>query len=299
MQRNVEFQSDGTTVRGVLWLPDDLQPGEKRPAVVTANGYSFPKEFLLPGIAQHFAKAGYVVLTFDYRFLGESDGEPRGRIHAMEQVEDVRNGLSFLEMQPEVDPDRLGAWGASNGGGHVLFAAAHDQRIKCVAANVPVTNGRRWLRSQRHTHEWYEYLDRVAEARAKRFRGEPAEVVNAFDILVPDPETRAAFEDGWANVDRWNPETTMETAERWLEYAPEYFVDRISPRAMLVTHAQNDHITPEIESISAYERAHEPKKLYLYPSKYSHWDGYKRGVEVYMDTVIEWFDEHLPVNVDK
>lgn len=294
MQRDVEFQSAGMTCRGVLWLPDDLQDGEQRPAIVTANGFSFPKEFLLPGIAERFVDAGYVVLTFDYRFLGESDGAPRGRIHAMEQVEDVRNGLSFLEQQPEVDSDRLGAWGASNGGGHVLFAAAHDRRIKCVAANLPVTNGARWLRAQRHTAQWYDLLDRVDEDRRRRFAtGGESERCTAFDIFIPDEETRENFENGWRTVDRWEPDTTIETAERWLEYAPEHFVDRISPRAMLITHAQNDRITPEIEALSAFERAHEPKKLFLYPSKYSHWDGYKIGPDVYMDVVIAWFDQFV------
>lgn len=295
MQRPVEFMSCGLKCKGVLWIPDDYKPGEKRPAVVTANGFSFPKEFLLPSIAERFAAAGYVVLTFDYRYLGESEGEPRGRIHALEQVEDIRNALSFLEEQPEVDPTRLGAWGASNGGGHVLFAAAHDLRIKCVAANVPVTNGRRWLRAQRHTHEWYEFLERIAEDRRRRYKTGESEQVTAFDIFVPDPETREHFEQGWKTVKNWSPYTQLETAEKWLEYAPEYFVDRISPRAMLLTHAQFDRITPEIESISAYERAHEPKKLYLYPSKYSHWDGYMRGPEVYMDVVIDWFHTYLPV----
>jgi fermentation-respiration switch protein FrsA (DUF1100 family) len=296
MQRDVEFRSGGLVCRGVLWVPDDLAEGERRPAIVTANGFSFPKEFLLPSIAERFMQAGYIVLTFDYRFLGESDGEPRGRIHAMEQVEDVRNGLSFLESLDEVDPNKLGAWGASNGGGHVLFAAAHDRRIKCVAANLPVTNGARWLRAQRHTKDWYDFLDRIAADRRRRFETEgESERVTAFDVFVPDPETRENFEQGWGTIDRWLPDTTLETAERWLEYAPEYFVDRISPRAMLITHAQNDRITPEIEAISAYERGHEPKKLFLYPSKYSHWDGYKIGTDVYMDVVVDWFEQFVPV----
>ncbi|QBI18526.1 alpha/beta fold hydrolase [Egibacter rhizosphaerae] len=295
MQRPVEFKSEGLTVKGVLWIPDDLEEGERRPGVVTANGFTFPKEFLLPSIAETFMNAGYVALTFDYRFLGESEGEPRGQVHALKQVEDVLNGLSFLETQPQVDRHRLGAWGASYGGGHVLYAAAHDQRIKCVAANLPVTNGRRWLRVQRHTAEWYEFLDRVAADRQRRFEGKPSEIVTAFDIFVPDDETRANFENGWKTVDRWEPYVTMDTAEYWIQYAPEFYVDRISPRAMLLTHAQNDRITPETESISAYERAHEPKKLYLYPSKYSHWDGYMRGADVHMGTVVEWFDEHLGI----
>jgi acetyl esterase/lipase len=101
---------------------------------------------------EFFSGAGYVVLAIDYRSFGESEGKPRGQLFPMMQVEDFRNGVSFLQRLPGVDPDRIGIWGTSTSGGTVIYAAAVDRRIKAVVTQVPVVNHYRWvrwLRSQR------------------------------------------------------------------------------------------------------------------------------------------------------
>ena len=78
-----------------------------------------------------------MVLVFDFRFLGASDGNPRGQIIPHEQQEDYRNAITWMSLQPEVDADRIGVWGTSLAGGHVLHLAAFDRRIKAVVAQVP------------------------------------------------------------------------------------------------------------------------------------------------------------------
>ena len=65
---------------GWLYLPDDLKPGERAPAIVMANAVSAIKEITLPGYAERFSAAGFVVLAFDYRHFGASGGQPRNHI---------------------------------------------------------------------------------------------------------------------------------------------------------------------------------------------------------------------------
>ena len=72
-----------------------------------ANALTAVKEITLPGYAKRFAEAGFAALAIDYRFLGGSGGEPRNQIIPYEMLQDVRNAITWLFMQPEVDPARF------------------------------------------------------------------------------------------------------------------------------------------------------------------------------------------------
>jgi len=88
---------------------------------------------------EFFARAGYVVLAIDYRSFGESEGEPRGQIFPLNQVEDFRNGVSFLQRVPGMDPKRIGIWGTSYSGGvvsEVMPRAQLSARAWELAAQV-------------------------------------------------------------------------------------------------------------------------------------------------------------------
>ena len=80
---------------------------------------------------------GIAALVFDYRNFGDSDGEPRQHLDPWEQIEDYRNALSFAETLKEVQQDRIGIWGISYSGGHVLVVGATDPRVKCIVSNIP------------------------------------------------------------------------------------------------------------------------------------------------------------------
>src|SRR3989454_5503405 len=88
-------------------------------AVAMAHGFGAVKEMSLESFARRFAAAGIAALVFDYRGFGASGGEPRQRVSPPEQMEDYRNGLTWLSLQPEIDADRLGVWGTSFSGAHV------------------------------------------------------------------------------------------------------------------------------------------------------------------------------------
>ena len=121
MRREIEFPSRGSQCRGWLYVPDASVVNQPAPAIVMAHGFSAVKEmFQLSSYAERFEEAGFVTLVFDFRYLGASDGNPRGQIIPHEQQEDYRNAITWLSLQPEVDADRIGVWGTSLSGGHVL-----------------------------------------------------------------------------------------------------------------------------------------------------------------------------------
>jgi fermentation-respiration switch protein FrsA (DUF1100 family) len=85
-------------------IPPGLEEGQRAPAIIIAHGFSLLKEQVLPDIAERFAAAGCVTLTFDYRYFGESEGEPRCQVFPLEMAEDYRNAITWLSDQPLVDP---------------------------------------------------------------------------------------------------------------------------------------------------------------------------------------------------
>src|SRR5438105_4947798 len=114
-RRPAGFYSNGLRLDGELYLPDDLEPGERRPAIVTCSGYQGLKAIHPARFARALAPHGFVCLAFDYRGFGHSDGE-RGRLVPQDQCEDVRAAVSFLQTVPEVDPDAISLIGWALGG---------------------------------------------------------------------------------------------------------------------------------------------------------------------------------------
>jgi len=106
-RRDVTFRSEGLNLSAWYYVPKGMKPDEKRPAIVMAHGFSAPKEALLANFADRFAAAGFVVTVFDFRFLGASEGEPRGQIFPLQQIDDYRNAITWTQLQKEVDPGRM------------------------------------------------------------------------------------------------------------------------------------------------------------------------------------------------
>ena len=77
---DVEFNAEGTTLRGWLYHPDGAEETTPVPGIVMAHGFSAVKEMYLDSFAEVFAAAGLAALVFDNRNFGASDGEPRHSI---------------------------------------------------------------------------------------------------------------------------------------------------------------------------------------------------------------------------
>ena len=84
MRQDIEFDAEGTTLRGWLYVPDNA--AGPAPTIVMCHGYSAVKELFLDAFAEVFCDAGFCALVYDNRNLGASDGEPRQEIDPWAQV---------------------------------------------------------------------------------------------------------------------------------------------------------------------------------------------------------------------
>lgn len=105
------------------------------PVIVLCNGFCGIQSLLLPTVAHQFTQAGYVVVTFDYRGFGDSSGE-RGRLVPMRQLEDIQAVIHWVCQEQMLDVQRIGLWGTSLGGAHVVVAAAREPLVKCVVSQL-------------------------------------------------------------------------------------------------------------------------------------------------------------------
>jgi fermentation-respiration switch protein FrsA (DUF1100 family) len=295
MAKAVTFYSEGVKLAGDLFVPDDLRPGEKRAGIVLCHGYTGVRNLYLPDIARILNGAGYVVLTFDYKGWGDSDGPP-SRLAPYSRVADVQAALSLLAAQKEADPDRLGLYGTSYGGATVVFVAAIDPRVKCVVSVVGIGNGARWMRSVRRPDEYHDLLDRSAADRASRARTGQSEFIERNEILLPDRQSAELAAAARRLVPGAIGRIPLEYVDDTLGFNPEWIVDRIAPRPVLFITSDNDRLVPPEESQSLYARAGEPKKLVMLQG-FGHYEVYTgEALRQVMEATLAWYREHLPAS---
>ena len=297
MRKDIEFKSeDGVTLRGWHYVPDGRQG--KTPTIVMAHGFSAVKEMYLDRFAEAFAAAGLASVVFDNRNFGASDGEPRQEIDPWQQVRDYRDAITYAETLEETDPARIGVWGSSYSGGHVLVVGAIDRRVKCVVAQVPLASGhgnaRRLIRA--------DYLAGVqgmfAEDRRARMAGKTPAMIPvvaqdpASPSALPTPDSWVWFtETGRTRAPLWKNEVTLRSVEMFTEYEPGSYVSFISPTPLLMVVALGDVLTVADLALAAYERALEPKRLVTLQG--GHFDAYIKDFEASSKPTVEWFTRHL------
>jgi dienelactone hydrolase len=138
MRRDIEFDAEGVTLRGWLYLPDGAAGAA--PVVVMAHGFSAVKEMYLDSFAEAFAAGGLAALVFDNRNFGASDGEPRQEIDPWAQVRDYRHAISWAQTLPDIDAERVGYLGMSHGGEMALKIASEYHGFRAMVASEPASH---------------------------------------------------------------------------------------------------------------------------------------------------------------
>ena len=301
MRQDVEFQADGPRLRGWLYTPDAVRPPFA--TIVMAHGFSAVKEMYLDRFGEAFAEAGLAALVFDNRNFGASDGMPRFEIDPWHQVHDYRDAITYACTRSEVDRERIGIWGSSYSGGHVLVVGAVDRRVKCIVAQVPLVSGYKNILRLVRSDFVAGLRAQLDQDRDARFRGQaPAMLpVVSEDPLgpaaLPTPDSYQWFtETGRTRAPAWSNEVTLRSVDLLLAYEPGAYLERITPTPLLMVVAAGDHLTPSDLALEAYGRALEPKRLELLPG--GHFDAYVGdGFQQASRAARDWFVEHLLAGV--
>jgi fermentation-respiration switch protein FrsA (DUF1100 family) len=295
-REDVGFRSESDICAGWLYRPEGHD--DPRACVVMAHGLGAVKEMYLDRFAGAFAGAGLVTLLFDYRGWGASAGLPRQHIDPRAQHEDYRNAISYLQQQPCVDPERVGAWGTSFSGGHVLHLGAFDPRIKAVVSQVPAVdlpgNAERLLGAEALAAT----RAMLAADRLHHYPDAPPDYIPLSSpagelALQADDVTHAWLERARAEVapDHEN-RVTLSSGERVLEYTPSANVHRISPTPLLMICTTADEYTHTDTVQDAFARAGEPKRMIAIPG--DHYAVYTEpGLSEAAGEAAAWFTTHL------
>lgn len=291
----IEFRLDGDLIRGTFYLPH--RAAKELPVVVLAHGWGMVAGGDLEDYAAAIVNAGLAALTFDFRNLGKSEGFPRQEIDPYRQVEDFRAAISYVRTRPEIDRDRVGIWGSSYSGGHVLYVAAVDKRVKCVVSQVPTISGFK-AAQRRASGEKASRLRAALEAdREARFAGAAPATIRTVDkdptaaVAYPEADSYEYMSSEAARCDGWVNEITLRSLELARTYEPGVYIKRIAPAPLLMIAATDDALTPTDLQQDAFNEAHHPKRLMLVPG--GHYAVYREHFDKTSAAAAQWFSEHL------
>ncbi|HWP41598.1 MAG TPA: alpha/beta fold hydrolase [Blastocatellia bacterium] len=289
--RQVNIMSEGVRMSGELYWLKSLA-GKQLPTIIMSHGWGGVAAQLRRE-AIEFARAGYLVLAFDYRGWGASDSrviltgpapakkegnrftaevlEVREVVDPFEMVTDIFNAIHWAMGEPMVDKNRIGLWGSSYSGGHVIYVAARDPRVKVTVSQVPSLDSR--PRSTSLAGAVEEQYRIAYDEATKRARGE---------IGYPAPRARVIGNLQGAPI-----------RDKLLRYAPVEDAGKRTDCAMLFIVAEKEELFDNKDHAKlAYERARGPKKYVVMPG-ITHYGIYTTARAEAIKIELEWFDQHL------
>jgi dienelactone hydrolase len=290
--RKADVMSEGVRLTAELYSPKSAA-GKQLPTIIMSHGWGGTAA-LLRNVAMDFAHAGYFVIAFDYRGWGASDSrviltapepakkegnkftaevmEIREVVDPLEQTQDIFNVIHWAMGEPQVDKNRIGLWGSSYSGGHVVYVAAHDSRVKCIVSQVGAMDSRptAQLASAGSAEDQYKL---AYEEATKRARGE---------IGYPAPRARVIGNLQGAPI-----------REKLLRYSPVDDAAMIKNCAMMFVVAEKEELFDNTKHAKlVFDRAREPKKYVVIPG-ITHYGVYTTARVEATKLEIEWYDQHL------
>jgi pimeloyl-ACP methyl ester carboxylesterase len=299
----IRYPSGSDECEADLYLPQDFDPGQLHAAIVLGHGYTIRRTSLREE-GQMFARAGYVALAIDYRGFGGSGGEPRHHVEPMDQSDDFRCAIDWLECRAGVDPGKIGIWGTSFGGGIATFVAANDSRVKACVAQAPILDGDFWIRSLNRETDYLAVKRYLLDARRGRSKGEKERYTPMGaareDGFMPMPLDRVMVEDvtGWLEktgelLMDGAPNVTVRSFERVMQFEAVRAAAKIAPRAYCIVQLTGYEVYhPNALIQEAYRVAGEPKRMVSLAI--DQLDAYKpQGRALAIEAAVDFFDAYL------
>jgi len=287
----VWFPCSGVKCSGILYLPRGEGP---HPAVIMANGFGVVKEVHVEDYAPYWASRGFAVLAFDFRRLGESEGEPRQAIYPEDQVSDYRCAVSYMRSRPDIDGDRLCLWGTSFSGGHILTLLAFPPPgVVCGVAQVP--NVFTYVTASRYFGGVEPPLKLAESGRGACCRGDYESAIIPIvsrdgPSVITSREAVDYYLEYVAKYPTFRNYVTLDSIDRVIAYNPGFYAELVS-RPILFVIAEKDQTTPPDVALEVASRVRVDKRVVRY--LVGHFDIYKYPlVREIARLELEWFRLH-------
>jgi len=293
------------TVAGNLFIPKALNQNTKNPAIIVGHPMGAVKEQSANLYATKMAERGFVTLSLDLSFWGESDGQPRNAVSPDIYAEDFSAAVDFLGTLPFVDRERIGVLGICGSGSFAISAAKIDPRMKAIATVSMYDMGaanRNALRKSLTLEQRKKILAEAAEQRYVEFTGgKTLYTSGTVHELKEDthPIQREFYDFYRTPRGEYTPEgsspeltthPTLTSNVKFMNFYPFNDIETISPHPMLFITGENAHSREFSEE--AYKLAAEPKELVVVPGA-GHVDLYDRVDMIPWDKLKSFFTEHL------
>lgn len=292
-------------VAGNLFIPKDLDRDSKHPALVVGHPMGAVKEQSANLYATKMAERGFVTLSLDLSFWGESEGQPRNAVLPDVYAEDFSAAVDFLGTQNFVDRNRIGGIGICGSGGFIISAAKIDPRLKAIATVSMYDMGAftRHLYGKMLTLEQRKHI--IAEAAEQRWTevdGGDTQYTGGTPHSIDEdshPIAKEFFDFYRTPRGEYTPASstpdltthpTLTSNVKFMNFYPFNDIETISPRPLLFIAGENAH---SIEfSEEAYKLAAEPKELMIIPGV-GHVDLYDGVNVIPWDKLQSFFTEYL------
>ncbi|MEU6484940.1 CocE/NonD family hydrolase [Streptomyces sp. NPDC046887] len=273
--RFVDIPGDGgTLLKANVVTPPGATPGSRHPVIVLPTSWAMPQiEYVAQ--AAKLAAEGYVVVSYNSRGFWQSGGHVE--VAGPPDIADASRVIDWALAHTPADPERIGMAGVSYGAGISLLAAAHDQRVKAVAA----------------LSGWADLIDSIYSGRTQHLQAAALLGGSAQLTGRPSAELQQVLKDFLAS----NLEKEADMIAWGAKRSPVTYLDRINANgtAVMLGNAWGDSIFPPNQYASFFEKLKGPKRLEFRPG--DHATAEATGLlglpnDTWTSTK-RWFDHHL------
>jgi dienelactone hydrolase len=291
-REDVWFNSGSDRISAWLYRPDG--DGD-RPLLVMAHGLGAVRTMRLPAYAERFAAAGYACLVFDYRNFGDSEGAPRQLLDVKMQLQDWTVAAAFARTLPGIDPKRIGLWGTSFSGGHVIATAARVPGIAAVVSQCPFTDSVASLAAVNPLVSARLTALATRDIVTSRFGGNPVMVKTAGNpgevALMTAPDAYPGFLKLVPEGADLRNEVAARIGVKLLPYRPGRWAAKV-PCPILFCICENDTVAPSGPT-KKYAATAPKGEIKLYPE--GHFEIYVGDAfERVIADQLEFLGKHLP-----